>query len=135
MKSLVRNIAIYSLSLYLLALFLDGGVRVTEGLLSYVLAGIILYMMFLLLKPIFNIISLPLNIITLGAFSFVINALILYLLTVFLPNVSIQAFRYKGLSVAGFIVPGFYVNTSFSFIFASLVLSVIISFLTWIIKK
>ena len=46
MKSLARNIAIYSLSLYLLTFILDG-VRVSGGWVSYIIGGIILYLMFL----------------------------------------------------------------------------------------
>lgn len=134
MKSLIRNIAIYSFSLYLSTLILNG-IRVTGGVTGYIFAGIVLYILFLILKPILSILSLPLNIITLGAFSFVVNAIILYLLTIFFTDVSVGAFLYKGFSFAGFIVPKFSVNTFFAFIFASLVLSVIISVLKWIIKN
>ena len=134
MKSLAQKIAIYSLSLYLLT-FILAGVRVSGGWLNYVLTGIVLYIMFLLIKPILNLISLPLNFITLGMFSFITNAIILYLLTVFLPFVSVRAFTYHGLSFAGFILPKLYINTFFTFIIASLILSAIISFLTWLIKR
>jgi len=133
-KSFAQNITIYSLSLYILTFILNG-VHVSGGWLNYALAGSVLYIMFRLLKPLLSLISLPLNFITFGMFSFITNAIILYLLTVFLPIVSIKAFTYQGISLAGFIVPKFYINTFFAFILASLVLSAIISFLSWIIKK
>lgn len=134
MRSLAQNIAIYTVSLYVLSFLLDG-VQVSGGFLNYLLGGIILYILFVLIRPLLRLISLPLNLITLGAFSFVINAVILYLLTVFFSSVTIKAFLYKGVSFAGFAVPKFYVNTFFAFILASLFLSVIISGLKWIIKK
>jgi putative membrane protein len=111
------------------------GVRVSGGLPVYIAGGIVLSLLFMIVRPILRIITLPLNIITLGLFSFVINAVILYLLTVFVPNISISAFIFKGLSFLGFVVPGFPVNGFFSFIFASVIISLVVGFLKWLIEK
>lgn len=91
--------------------------------------------MFIIIKPILSIITLPLNVITLGTFSFLINAVILYLLTVLVSGISIRAFVFKGFSFAGFVVPNVTLNTFFAFIIASLFLSIFVGFLTWLIKK
>jgi putative membrane protein len=94
-----------------------------------------LSVLFFIVKPILNIITLPLNIITLGLFSFVINAVILYLLTIFVPRISISAFAFSGYSSLGFVIPAFSVNTFFAFIFASISLSLVVGFLRWLTKK
>jgi putative membrane protein len=111
------------------------GVRVNGGLIEYIFGGIVLSILFLLVKPILSIVTLPLNIITLGLFSFLINAIILYLLTIFVPNVSVTAFRFNGFSFWGFVVPQLSINIFFAFIIASILLSIIVGFLKWLTKK
>ena len=133
-KSIVRNVAYYSLSLFLLTFFLDG-VKVAGGFVSYLIGGIVLALLFIVVKPIINIISFPLRIITLGLFAFVINAILLYLLTLILPFVTVKAFMFSGLSFAGFIIPKFYLNTFLAFMASSLLLSLIVGGLRWLIKE
>ena len=134
MKSKLTNILFYTFSLFMLSLILPG-VKITGGVPTYIFGGLVLSLMFLIIKPILNIITLPLNFITLGSFSFFINVIILYLLTVFVPSISISSFAFSGLKFAGFIVPKLYINTFFSFVLASLLLSLIFTFLTWLIRK
>jgi len=134
MKSIVRNIAFYAFALFALTQFLDG-VRISGGFATYVLGGIILSLIFLIIKPILNLIALPLNIITLGLFSFFSNVIILYILTVFVPDIKINAFQFNGYSLSGFIIPKVYLNSLFAFVVSAFSLSIIVSFLTWLIKK
>lgn len=118
----------------MLTLFLPG-VKISGGMPAYIIGGAALSLMFLILKPILSIITLPLNFITLGTFSFLINVIILYLLTLIISNISISAFEFSGLKFAGFIVPKVFVNKFFAFVIASFFLSIIFTFLTWLIKK
>ena len=111
------------------------GVKISGGIPIYILGGVALSLMFLIVKPILNIIAFPLNFVTLGTFSSLTNVIILYLLTTLIPNISIHAFQFNGIKFAGFIVPKLFVNTFFAFILASLLLSIIFTFLTWLIKK
>jgi len=133
-KSIARRIVFYSAALFLTAQILQG-VHVSGGLQTYIVGGAILSVLFMIVKPILSIVTLPLNIITLGLFSFLINAIIFYLLTVFVVNISITAFDFPGFTFAGFVIPKFYVNNLFAFIFASIVLSFIVGFLRWLTKK
>jgi putative membrane protein len=111
------------------------GVKVNGGIEVYIAGGIALSVLFFLLKPILNVVTLPLNIITLGLFSFVTNAIILYLLTVFVSNISITAFKFGGLSAFGFVIPQIQINSFFAFIIASVSVTLIVGFLKWLIKK
>jgi len=111
------------------------GVKVTGGLPTYIFGGLALTILLLFIKPILNILSLPLNIITFGLFSFVTNIIIFYLLTVIVPGISITAFTFPGISYSGFVVPSIYFNTIFAFLMVSFLQSLIVSFLTWLIKK
>lgn len=134
MKTILRNIVFYSFAIFALTEFLPG-VKILGGLPTYIFAGFVLSLMFLIVKPVLNLITLPLNIITLGTFSFVINVIILYLLTLFVPNIEITSFTFPGFVYSGFIIPKIYFNLVLSYIASGLVLSIIVTFLTWLIKK
>lgn len=134
MKSIIRRVVYYSVALFVTAQALEG-VRVSGGLVTYIIGGAALSILFLLIKPILSIITLPLNIITLGLFSFLTNAIILYLLTILIPNISISAFKFSGFSFWGFVIPQFSINNFFAFVTASILLSIIVGFLKWLIKK
>jgi putative membrane protein len=134
MKSILRKIIFYSVALFLTSQVLQG-VRIAGGTGTYIIGGIVLSVLFLLVKPILSIITLPLNIITLGLFSFVINAIILYLLTIFVPSISITAFVLKQITFWGFVIPQLSINSFFAFILASVFVSLIVGFLRWLIEK
>lgn len=134
MRSILKNIAFYSFALFLLTLVLKG-VRVEGGFSTYLLGGLVLSLLFLIVKPILSILTLPLNIATLGIFSFLINAIILYLLTVFVKSISIGRFAYDGFSFAGFVIPKMTINDFFAFIIASVLLSFIIGGLKWLTDR
>lgn len=134
MKSLVRNTLFNAFSIFLISQILPG-VKVSGGLLTYLIGGIALTLLLVILKPVLNILTLPLNLITLGMFSFLTNVIIFYLLTVLVIGITISAFTFHGVSYAGFIIPEIYFNTLFAFIVVSFLQSVIVSFLSWLIQK
>lgn len=134
MKSIFRNIVFYSVALFLTSQVVTG-LKISGDFTTYIIGGAILTVLFLIVKPILSLITLPLNIITLGLFSLVINAIILYLLTVLVKNISVNDFTFEGFSYSGFVIPKFYANKIFAFIFASILLSFIVGLLKWLIKK
>ena len=134
MKLLIRNTLINALSLFLLTQAISG-IRISGGFIAFILAGFCLTILFWVLKPVLNLISLPLNALTLGFFSVVTNAILFYLLTVFIPNVSIFAFTFPGFSFAGFIVPKIFINTFFAFIVIACLQSLLFTFFKWVFKK
>ena len=134
MKSILRRIVFYAVSLFLTSQIVTG-LTISGGVGTYFIGAAALSVLFLIVKPILSIVTLPLNIITLGLFSFLINSVILYLLTIFVPDISISAFTFKGFDFAGFVIPSFSINTFFAFIVASILLSFIVGFLRWLTKK
>lgn len=75
----------------LLAANLIDGIAVTSFWPSAVIAAIVLGVLSLVIKPIISFFSFPITILTLGLFTFVINALIFWMLT-FLEGISINGF-------------------------------------------
>jgi len=133
MKFLLRNTVIYAFTLFLLPQILPG-IKIEGDFLVLLISGFILTVMFLILKPIVNIISIPLNIMTLGLFSALVNVLILYLLTVFVPNISIVPFQFSGVSFAGFSIPAWHLGLFFAYFAIGIVLALISGFLRWIVR-
>lgn len=69
---------------------LVGGFAVKGGWEGFLLAALVLVILNLLLRPILKLISFPLIIVSLGLFSIVINALILWLVSQFTPYIAID---------------------------------------------
>jgi putative membrane protein len=74
----------------LVAAYLIPGVHVT--ILSALVLAIVLGIINIFLKPIVNLITLPINILTLGLFSLVINALLILLAAHVVPNFTVDGF-------------------------------------------
>ena len=133
MKFLLKHFVIYTFSLYLLQ-FIVSGVVINDGLTTLFVGGLLLTGMFLILKPIMNLLSFPLNIVTLGFVSTITNILILYLLTVFVPSISILPFTFQGAHVAGFIIPRIAFSTFFAYAISAVILVLTVSLFSWIFE-
>ncbi len=134
MKPFLRNSLFNAFSIFFLSQILPG-VKVGGGLFTYLFGGLALTLLFIFLRPILKILALPLNLVTLGAFSFLTNVIIFYLLTVLVFGISITAFDFPGISYAGFIIPKIHFNTLFAFIAVAFLQSVCVSFLNWLTEN
>lgn len=133
MKTILRSIGIYLLALYFIPQFVPG-FTVYGGFITLLIGSAVLALMFLILKPILNIISFPVNMLTLGLFSIITNAFILYLLTILVPNITVQPFTYPRSDIFGVIIPRIAFNTFFAYTFSAFILSCINSGIRWIIS-
>jgi len=78
-----------AVALYITTLLVPG-ITFTGNLLTLFLAGLILGIFNLIVRPIAMLLALPLLIITLGLFYFVLNGLLLWLAAAFLPGYSVN---------------------------------------------
>ncbi|HMP67644.1 MAG TPA: phage holin family protein [Candidatus Paceibacterota bacterium] len=81
---------IFSTIAILIAAYLLPGVTVT--LLGAVILAVVLGIINVFIKPIVLILTLPINILTLGLFSLVINALLIMLAAMIVPDFSVSGF-------------------------------------------
>jgi putative membrane protein len=132
-KKIFRRIAIYTFTLFVLPGIIPG-VTISGGILTLIIGGIGLALLFLILKPILNLISLPVNFLTLGLFSIFTNALIIYLLTIFVTGITIHPFTYSSFSISGFTTPDIHFNLFFAYVFTAFVISLIESALSWLMN-
>lgn len=90
MTRIITKYISFILTVYLLSLAID--TIVIDRIPSLFLMGLILLVVNLLLKPLLLLITLPFSILTLGLFSFIVNAWTIMLADLFVPDISIGGF-------------------------------------------
>ena len=133
MKTILRAIFLYLITLYIVALFLKG-LSITGGPITYLSAAVVWTLLNKIVKPIIKLLLLPINLITLGLFSWVVNVITLFMLKYFIPGVAIQAFTFSGYTFQGFVIPQMHFSIFFAYIITSLVLSLVHSLLIWLLR-
>lgn len=113
---------------------LIAGVRFSGGWQTLVLASFVLTLANWLIKPLVKLLLLPINLLTLGAFRWLINVVILYLVTLLVPNFKIAAFLFPGFSYQGFVIPSLHLTTFWVFVIVSFAISLVTTFLLWLVK-
>ncbi|NCN59271.1 hypothetical protein COT03_00515 [Candidatus Shapirobacteria bacterium CG07_land_8_20_14_0_80_39_18] len=133
MKNFLRHIFINFFCLFLIAKAI-GAISFSENSLILISAAICLTLFNLLIKPVLNLLLLPINMLTLGAFRWVTNVLVLYLVTLFVGGFKILMFTFPGLSTAGFVIPAIHFSFFWSLVLVSFLIEIIESVLGWIFK-
>jgi putative membrane protein len=134
MKRHLRSLIINLASLWLVA-GVFSGVSYGGDYQTLLLASLVLTVVNLFVRPLINLLLLPVNLITLGAFGWLVNVATLYLVTILVPQFEITSFVFPGFSYQGFIIPSLNLSVFFVFILASFLISLISNFLSWLFKK
>jgi putative membrane protein len=103
MRNLFWQILVSILAIFLAVKFVPGvtlhvipgksiyfGIKFTQDWQILIFVGIVLGLINFFIKPILNLITLPLRILTLGFFSLIINIVIIFFLDVFFPELEIS---------------------------------------------
>jgi uncharacterized membrane protein YvlD (DUF360 family) len=105
------------------------GFTVSGGLTSVFIAGLVLSLLMLIAKPILKVLFLPINFITFGIAGLFINVVIIYLLTLLMPEIIIRSYNFPGFSWAGFVIPSVNLSYIWSLLIVSALVTVISQFL------
>lgn len=132
-KSLLRNFLI-NLAALVVAAALIPGLLVEGGFATLAAGAFVLMLINWIIVPILKITLLPLNLLTLGLFTWVINVLALYLLTRIIPQIKIVPYFFAGANLNGFVVPHVSLNILMVAILASFLVGFISHFLHWLSK-
>lgn len=133
MRTLLKNFIIVTISLYLVSEFISGLVF-AEGTYTLLLAGFALMLATFVVKPVLNILLLPLNLITLGLFKWVTYAITFYLVTLVVPGFRLTEFAFKAYNSYWLNIPGFTLHGVFAFVGFSFTIYFLTSILHWIFK-
>ena len=94
LRLLLRSIAINLASIYLAAQILSGVITYIGGYQTLLLASLAIALVNLFVRPVINLLLLPIHLVTLGIFRWVANLVTLYLVTLLVPNLQIHAFTF-----------------------------------------
>ena len=131
MKGLLRGFLINLFTLRLTSQIVLG-FKLENGWETYILGALVLTLILIFIKPLLKLLFLPINFLTLGVFSWIINVAVIYLLTIFVPQIKVLAFQFPGFSYQGFTIPSMYLGYFQSFIIISFTISIISNFLAWL---
>ena len=130
-KKYLRLFLINAVSLWLISQII-AGIPLKGGLETVATAGLVLTLVNLAVRPLINLLLLPINLITLGTFRWLVNVLVLYLVTAIVPQFQISGFAFAGGSWQGFIIPPLLLGRFWGFVLISFLLSLVTGFLIWL---
>ena len=130
-KKYLRLFLINSVSIWLIAQVV-AGIILKGGLQTLVTAGLVLTLVNLAVKPLINLLLLPINLVTLGTFRWLVNVLVLWLVTLIVPQFQINDFSFAGGSWQGFIIPSLMLGKFWAFVLISFLISLVTGFLLWL---
>lgn len=116
-------------------LLINSGFKIEGGWFTILYAAFLLTAINMLVKPLLKIMFLPINLITLGFFSWVINIIALFILTKFVPQIHIGTWNFPGLHSQLIAIPSFTLSPLINFIAVSVMLSFIVRILHWVHHK
>lgn len=131
MKALLRNFLINLASLWL-ATRLISGVYFEGGFKTLLIGAFVFMLINFLLVPLLKLLFLPLNLLTLGIFGWLINVLALYALTTFVSGFKISSFVFAGFFSGGFSIPPVEISAFWTAVLASFVIGAVTHFLQWL---
>ncbi len=132
-KKYLRLFLISFLALWLISNFISG-VHFANGYQTIALTALVLTLVGSLIKPLIGLLLLPINLLTLGAFRWLINVITLWVVTLIVPQFKISAFVFDGFVYNGFVIPQMFLNIFWAYVLVSLTLSLITTFILWLTR-
>ena len=131
MKTLLRYYLI-NLSALLLTTKILPGLTYTGGFQTLLIGGLAFAVINFILVPLLKILLLPLNLLTLGLFAWLVNVLALYALTSLVSGFQLMPYQFPGLAINGFNIPPLNLTTFWVAVLASFLIGIITHFLQWL---
>lgn len=134
MKGIFRSYFINLVTLWVVSEVFPG-LSLTGGLKTLAIAAAALMLINFAVLPLLKIMFLPLNILTLGLFTWVVNVVGLYILTTLIANIKLMPYTFSGFSYNGFTIPAYELNILHVAIIASFLVGFITHLLHWFVEK
>lgn len=133
-RLLLRSVAINLASIYIAAQILSGIITYVGGYQTLLLAALAIAVVNLFVRPVINLLLLPIHLVTLGVFRWVANLVTLYLVTLLVPNLQIHSFTFPGLDLKYIIIPSMHFTAFGAFVVATLTLTLTFHLLYWLLQ-
>lgn len=134
MKSILQSIVIHSFALWATSQIITGLI-IKGGYQTLLYGGVVLTIMHMVVKPILSVLTLPLTLLTMGLFAWVINVALVYLLTVILPDISIVSYQFPGFSLQWLSLSKATLSPLWTTVLVAFVLSFTVQITQWFFKK
>lgn len=135
MKALIRTWVFYTLAIFLVSEIIPG-FKINTDLRGLLVSGLFLALMFNFVNPVLKFLFLPINMLTLGLFSFVSQVITFYLFLVLWPDYfQIKPWEFPGFSLSdlGITINSFTVSNLLTIILSTGLISIIIAVLLMLI--
>lgn len=131
MKTLLRYYLINLTSLWVTTIIVPG-LTFTGGIKTLLAGGLVFSIINFLMVPLLKVLFLPLNLLTLGLFAWLINVLALYALTTLVSGFNLLPYHFPGFLYGGFNIPAMELTTFWVAVAASFLIGIITHFLQWL---
>jgi len=134
MKKILRIIVFELIVLYIVSQVASGMVF-KNGIQSFLIAGAALAGATFVIKPIINLILLPVNMITFNLFRWVSHAIVLFLVDLVLDEFEVAGFGFAGVVIGSFKIDPITIQKGIlPYIVFAFIIAIVIGFLQWIRK-
>src|SRR5688572_13917698 len=134
MKMILRAIFLNMVILYI-SIQIYGGLSYDGTLKTLLVSTVALTLLNRIVKPLIKLLLLPINLITLGFFSWVSHVATLFILTRLVDGFVVRSYFFPGFTYQGFVAPAMQISTLASYIIASLTISLTASLTGWLLRK
>lgn len=131
MKTLLRYFLINFVALYGTTQIIPG-LSYTGGFKSLAIGSVAFMLINWILVPLLKILFLPLNLLTVGIFAWLINVLALFALTTVVSDFQLSPYSFHGANILGINFPATELSTFWVAVVASFLIGVITHFLQWL---
>lgn len=130
---IIKNLIIDIVTLFAISQVVSG-MTFEGGIQTLLLTGAVLSACQFLVRPLINILLLPINLLTFGLFKWVGYAVTLYLVTLLVSGFKISEFHFAGFSSYWFSIPTIDLTGFLAFLAFSFLISSISSIISWLMK-
>lgn len=134
LRLLLRTVAINLLSIYIVTQVLGGVIVYYGGYKTLLYTALAITVVNLFVRPIVNLLLLPVHLVTLGVFRWVANIITLYLVTWMIKDLQIQQYYFTGAFLGVLNIPPINFSAFGSFVVVTLALTVIFHMLYWLFQ-
>lgn len=127
-KYLTITISLFGLTQFIPSIVISGGWK------EFFYASAILTILFYIVRPLAGIIMLPINLLTLNLFSWILNIVVFYFWTFLVSEVKVGNWQFAGFTAGPLVASSFNFVSWQVIIISAVVLTIIIQFLDWLIK-
>lgn len=135
LRKIIRAFVIETSALYLV-LQIAQGLVFAKGIQSLIITGIALALASFLIRPVINILLLPINLITFNFFKWASHAVTLFLVDLVLTEFAITSFTFRGLNSDYLSLPQiFFEQGVVAYLAFSILIATIANAIYWVVEK